>query len=219
MLIVLGNKIYKYKIYGGNMSKFLGPIHFWLYNKINIQNNIVEDILNFSETKGLNLREELYGQYGDGELKSLEEAIDVANIHGWLQDQINRVENKLAAAVTEILKADSGSMEQLKKIFYENGVKSSTLNADSTVEEAFKLISDTLLDGMPCDHAIGVISQNENEAVWKRYECVHGRFWDVAGGDISVYYLLRDEFIKGLLEKANLSYAKVDETTGKISRR
>lgn len=201
------------------MSAFLGPIHFWLYNKIKIQNNIVEEILDFSESKGLNLRENLYGEYGDGELKELDQVIDTSNIHGWLQDQIIRVENKLAVSVTELINKDSASMDKLKEIFYNNGVNASKLNENSSVEEAFKAISDALLDGMPCDHALGVISQDENEAIWKRYECVHSRFWEAAKGNIDVYYSLRDEFIKGLIAKANLSYEKIDETTSKISRR
>ncbi|WP_019229850.1 hypothetical protein [Sedimentibacter sp. B4] len=201
------------------MSAFLGPIHFWLYNKIKIQNKIVEEILDLSEEKGLNLRKDLYSEFGDGELKELDQVIDTSNIHGWLQDQIIKVENKLAISVTQIINKDSDSIKTLKDIFYNNGVKASALNENSSVEEAFKSINDTLLDGMPCDHALGVISQDENEAVWKRYECVHGRFWEAAKGDIAVYYSLRDEFIKGLVEKANLNYEKIDETTSKIFRR
>lgn len=201
------------------MSAFLGPIHFWLYNKIKIQNNIVEEILDLSEEKGLNLRKDLYSEFGDGDLKELDQVIDTSNIHGWLQDQIIKVENKLAISVTQIINKDSDSIKILKDIFYNNGVKASALNENSSVEEAFKSINDTLLDGMPCDHALGVISQDENEAVWKRYECVHGRFWEAAKGDIAVYYSLRDEFIKGLVEKANLNYEKIDETTSEISRR
>ncbi|MEL7607143.1 hypothetical protein [Sedimentibacter saalensis] len=201
------------------MSAFLGPIHFWLYNKIKIQNNIVEEILDFSEEKGLNLRKDLYSEFGDGDLKELDQVIDTSNIHGWLQDQIIKVENKLAISVTQIINKNSDSIKTLKDIFYNNGVKASALNENSSVEEAFKSINDTLLDGMPCDHALGVISQDENEAVWKRYECVHSRFWEAAKGDIAVYYSLRDEFIKGLVEKANLNYEKIDETTSKIFRR
>lgn len=201
------------------MSAFLGPIHFWLYNKIKIQNNIVEEILDFSEEKGLNLRKDLYSEFGDGDLKELDQVIDTSNIHGWLQDQIIKVENKLAISVTQIINKNSDSIKTLKDIFYNNGVKASALNENSSVEEAFKSINDTLLDGMPCDHALGVISQDENEAVWKRYECVHSRFWEATKGDIAVYYSLRDEFIKGLVEKANLNYEKIDETTSKISRR
>lgn len=200
------------------MSAFLGPIHFWLYNKIKIQNNIVEDILKLSENSNLDLRKSLYEQYGDGELKPLEEVIDAGNIHGWLQNQISKVEYKLAIAVTELLNINAEKIEDIKLIFKNNGTKYSTLNNNSTVEEAFKAINDTLLDGMPCDHVNAVVTQDEKEAVWKRYECVHSKFWDEANGDVGVYYMLRDEYIKGLMSPSSIHYETIDDSTYKISR-
>lgn len=201
------------------MSAFLGPIHFWLYNKIKIQNNIVEDIFILADSKEISLRNNLYEKYGDGELKPLDEVIDVTNIHGWLQEQIAKVEYKLAFSVTEILEKDSSMLEDIKTIFRENGLKSSTLDEKSTVEEIFKAINDTLLDGMPCDHANGLISQDENQAIWKRYECVHSKYWQAANGNIANYYMLRDEFINGMLIKTNVSYEKIDDVTSKILKK
>lgn len=198
------------------MSKFLGPIHYWLYNKINIQNNIVEDILDLSQNDSL--RNELYEKYNDGDLKPLDEVIDTGNIHGWLQNQIYLVEYKLAFAVTDILNRNPEKIEDLKAIFKNNGIKSSPLNNESTMEEAFKAVNDTLLDGMPCDHVNAVVNQDENVAVWKRYECVHSKFWDEANGDVSIYYNLRDEFIEGLMTPANIKYEKLSDSEYKISR-
>ncbi len=198
------------------MSKFLGPIHYWLYNKINIQNNIVEDILDLSQNDSL--RNELYEKYNDGDLKPLDEVIDTGNIHGWLQNQIYLVEYKLAFAVTDILNRNPEKIEDLKAIFKNNGIKSSPLNNESTMEEAFKAVNDTLLDGMPCDHVNAVVNQDENVAVWKRYECVHSKFWDEANGDVSIYYNLRDEFIEGLMSPANIKYEKLSDSEYKISR-
>lgn len=203
---------------GGNMSAFLGPIHFWLYNKIKIQNNIVEEILDLSDKLNLNIRNCLYEKYGDGDLKPLEEVIDTGNIHGWLQNQITKVEYKLASAVTEILNKSPEKLEEIKSIFKTNGAKFSELNNESLANEAFKLINDMLLDGMPCDHVNAVVNQDENEAIWKRYECVHSKYWDEAKGNVNIYYALRDEFIKGLLSETGLKYEKLDDTTYKISR-
>jgi predicted GNAT family acetyltransferase len=73
---------------GMNMSAFLGPIHFWLYDKIKIQNEIVEEILDYAEKNNENIRSELYAKFGDGDLKPLSEVIDVTNIHGWLQERV-----------------------------------------------------------------------------------------------------------------------------------
>lgn len=203
------------------MSKFLGPIHFWLYNKINIQHNIVDKIISFTEVKNLNLnlRNTLTKKYGEAEMKPLEEVIDVTNIHGWLQGKVSLEEYRLADAVTSILAENPSMLEDLKTIFFNMGKSVSRLNENSSLAEIYKAINDTLLDGMPCDRANELISQEENELVWKRNVCVHRSYWDEVNGDIDIYYLLRDEFIKGLLENVNVTYEKVDDVTSKISRR
>lgn len=85
------------------MSAFLGPIHFWLYDKIKIQNEIVEEILDYAEKNNENIRSELYAKFGDGDLKPLSEVIDVTNIHGWLQERVARVERKLAYLVPKLI--------------------------------------------------------------------------------------------------------------------
>lgn len=200
------------------MSAFLGPIHFWLYKKINIQNNIVEDILDLSDKLNLNIRNGLYEKYDDGDLKPLDEVIDTSNIHGWLQNEITKVEYKLAFAVAEILEKNPEKLDEIKSIFKSNGMKYSELNKDSLANEGLKHINDTLLDGMPCDHVNVVVTQEDDEAIWKRTLCVHSKFWDEAKSDVSIYYDLRGEFIKGLISPSSLNYEKIDETTYKISR-
>lgn len=34
------------------MSAFLGPIHFWLYNKIQLQEGLIREIAEMAEEKG-----------------------------------------------------------------------------------------------------------------------------------------------------------------------
>lgn len=201
------------------MSAFLGPIHYWLYNKIQIQNDIIEEIISFSENRNLNLRNKVYELYGDGKLLPLDEVIDNKNIHGWLQERVSMVENKLAYAVTKLLMENLQFIDELKKIFYDKGVEASALNSNSSLDYAFKLINDTLLDGMPCDHANVILSQDDYEVIWRREICVHQNYWDDNCGDIDIYYLLRDEFIKGLLSKTYVNYEKPDERTSRIYRR
>jgi len=200
------------------MSAFLGPIHYWLYNKIKLQNNMVEAVIQYAEDKNLmkDLRSSLDQQYGTIDLRPLEEQIDTSNIHGWLQECVSIVEYRLAYAVTSLLKKNSNILDDLKDIFRNLGVKETTLSKDHTVEEAFKSLNDTLLDGMPCDHANSLVSQRNNEMVWKRNVCVHESYWSKVGGDIQNYYILREEYIKGLLSKAGIRFEKVDETTSRI---
>lgn len=201
------------------MSAFLGPIHFWLYNKIKIQNEIVEETLDYA-TNSLNnnMRDDLYNKFGDGDLKPLDQVIDVTNIHGWLQERVNQVEKKLAYTVTELTKNNPENFQVIKDIFKSKGAEVSTFEKDSSLDEIYKAINDTLLDGMPCDRANSVVSQEDNEIIWKRNVCVHQQYWDDVQGDINDFYTLRDEFIEGLLSITDVKYEKLDETTSRISR-
>lgn len=199
------------------MSAFLGPIHFWLYNKIKIQNEIVEETLDYA-TNSLNnnMRDDLYNKFGDGDLKPLDQVIDVTNIHGWLQERVNQVEKKLAYTVTELTKNNPENFQIIKDIFKSKGAEVSTFEKDSSLDEIYKAINDTLLDGMPCDRANSVVSQEDNEIIWKRNVCVHQQYWDDVQGDINDFYTLRDEFIEGLLSVTDVKYVKLDETTSRI---
>jgi hypothetical protein len=203
---------------GKNMSAFLGPIHFWLYDKIKIQNEIVEEILDYAEKDNINLRSDLYGRFGDGVLKPLDEVIDVTNIHGWLQERVTQVERKLAYLVTKLVDKNPVNFDVIKDIFKSKGAEVSNLDMNSSLEEAYKVINDALLDGMPCDRANSVISSKENEIIWKRNICVHRQYWDEVGGNIKNYYKLRDEFIKGLLSETGIKYEKPDEERSRIYR-
>ena len=79
------------------MSAFLGPIHFWLYNKIQFQENLIDELVAYVTAKGWSDKAD---QYVSTDRRKLDEVIDEANIHGWLQsrildgmpcDQVNRV--------------------------------------------------------------------------------------------------------------------------------
>lgn len=200
------------------MSAFLGPIHFWLYNKIQIQQDIVEEILKLSEDLQPGLREELDTKYGVSETRPLENVIDEGNIHGWLQNQIAIIECKLAYSVTSLKEKNPDIITEIESIFKKKGKeKSESINTDNAAE-AYKVINDSLLDGMPCDHANTVIEESEEKVVWRRSICVHKNYWEEVGGDINIYYSLREEFIKGMLIGTVLEYEKVDEVTNMIRR-
>ncbi|ROR27461.1 hypothetical protein EDD66_106158 [Mobilisporobacter senegalensis] len=201
------------------MSAFLGPIHFWLYNKIQIQNDLVEDIIALSEQKipGFNLRMELENKYGVTETRALEQVIDEGNIHGWLQSLVSQVEYKLAYSVTILLEKNRELLTELEEIFFTRG--NETSSAEESAAVIYKAISDSLLDGMPCDHANSVIEGDEELVKWKRNTCVHKQYWNEIGGDVNNYYILREAFIRGFISETNFEYIKVDEVTSMIKSR
>lgn len=197
------------------MSAFLGPIHYWLYNKIQQQQLIVDDLYSLGERNGLSLEEECNNRYGDFENKPLEEMIDHGNIHGWLQERVSQVEYKYAYCITKLLQNSPQLKDSITSVVANNGtnvaiyMKEYPLNA----EGVFKIISDNLLDGMPCDHANRVIKQSDKEVIWTRTLCVHSRYWDEVGGDIKVYYELRDAWIEALTKELGFLFEKVDTET------
>lgn len=202
------------------MSKYLGPIHYWLYNKIKFQNAVVNQVIEFSEENQIvsDLKQDIEEKFGSLSDKPLEDIIDESNIHGWLQKQVSVVEYRFAYAVTSILNKDKNHIEEIKTIFF-NYSKNNAEIGEEEPSYAFKYLNDKLLDGMPCDRANAIVSQEENEVIWKRNVCLHKSYWDAVGGDINVYYTLREALIKGMLHNSNLYYERVDEVTNKIARR
>ena len=122
-------------------------------------------------------------------------------------------------ALTELTKNKPENFQVIKDIFKSKGAEVSTFEKDSSLDEIYKAINDTLLDGMPCDRANSVVSQEDNEIIWKRNVCVHQKYWDDVEGDINDFYRLRDEFIEGLLSETDVKYEKLDETTSRIKRK
>lgn len=204
------------------MSAFLGPIHYWLYRKIELQEELTTQLLILAKNKGIeDLEEKLDEKYGRLAHEPLEEMIDKHNIHGWLQQKVALVEYRLAATVTEMIKKDSLAIEEMARIFYEEGEK---IGASYQQEEAltlvqvYKGITDSLLDGMPCDRVIQIINESEDKIIWTRNGCIHEQYWKAVGGDIVYYYRLREAWLIGFAYGTGTTFTKLDETTYQIER-
>lgn len=181
------------------MSAFLGPIHYWLYRKIQLQESLTQSMTSvLSEEKRIHLEKNLDAVCGVVERRPLEEVIDNGNIHGWLQGQIAIAEKRFATAVTEILKEDSSIIENLKQAAYQMGQKNPLPNSDDA-QGIYRGLNDVLLEGMPCDHVNQILEQSDQRVLWNQTVDLHLPFWDEAGGDIEHYYLLRNAFISGSL--------------------
>ena len=128
------------------MSAFLGPIHYWLYKKIQFQEKLTKSLT----VSYPSLLSSLDNRFGVVETAALEEVIDGSNIHGWLQAQIIIAEERYAGAVTGLLKDEKLSLDQVKEMIYNFG-KNYQLKG-TTATELYKELQDLLLDGMPCDH-------------------------------------------------------------------
>ena len=198
------------------MSAFLGPIHYWVYNKILVGENIQKDVLEFAKNRGINvdsIKSKAYEKYGEPDYSNLEDVIDEGNIHGWLQGRIDSLEYRLASIVTDILK-ENIKIEEIKEVFKSNGkevfenIEDKSLSADGL----FKVIFDNLVEGMPCDRVNLVEEESDEKVVWITTTCVHKRFWDAVGGDVNNYYILKDGWIEGFVSSLpkNFVYERED---------
>lgn len=198
------------------MSAFLGPIHYWVYNKILVGENIQKEVLEFAKNRGINvdsIKSKAYEKYGEPDYSNLEDVIDEGNIHGWLQGRIDSLEYRLASIVTDILK-ENIKIEEIKEVFKSNGkevfenIEDKSLSADGL----FKVIFDNLVEGMPCDRVNLVEEESGEKVVWITTTCVHKRFWDAVGGDVNNYYILKDGWIEGFVSSSpkNFVYERED---------
>lgn len=121
------------------MSRFLGKIHYIMFDKINYVDEIARKM---SELLDDNV------DLKNIERGALEDLIDTDNIHGWLQVRVGIVEDNLARVLSELKKEEK--LEGALKIAYDFGAKE---DFSGDASDAFQFMSDKFLDGMPCDMA------------------------------------------------------------------
>ena len=173
------------------MSAFLGPIHFWLYNKIQFQENLIDELVAYVTAKGWS---DKVDQYVSTDRRKLDEVIDEANIHGWLQSRIHDAEGRYAALVLDAAGDDAEKFYALKEAARDFGAKQGLQAA--TAPEAFHRLDDLLLDGMPCDQVNRVRESDDARIAWDRTMDLHSEFWQGHGDR---YYALRQALVDGLL--------------------
>ncbi|MFL0249410.1 hypothetical protein ACJDT4_03175 [Clostridium neuense] len=201
------------------MSAFLGKIHYWLYNKIQLHEKLIEDIMEFAEKKGHSnesLLKESYLKYGLPVKGPLESNIEHHNIHGWLQERITSVESRLAYIITELLNNNIVAKKDIADIFYENGANTmkELKISEGTPEELFNLVFDYMLEGMPCDHVNEIIENSETAIVWKTTTDIHKGYWDEVQGDVDNFNYFVDSWINGFLGSSSTGYMYSREENG-----
>lgn len=185
------------------MSAFLGPIHYWLYRKIEIQNNLANELANrLGKDTVVPVLQSDFETLPEGDLENF---IQTDNIHGWLQEKVHLVERRLAFAVERLVESNI-TMEEIEEVAYEVGKKITDLTMETTAKEAFAFLNNTLLDGMPCDHVNMIQQEEDNQVVWIRTANLHEEFWSEESRLENRYDLVRDSFVKGCMAMTSLDY-------------
>ncbi|WFD11165.1 hypothetical protein [Tepidibacter hydrothermalis] len=198
------------------MSRFLGPIHHWLFNKIRSNEELELNIIDNVQTRlNVNIDDIVSAsrtQIGDiMEDKNLEEIIDTDNIHGWLQEKITLVETRQAYIIKNIVdKFEDKGLDIIKETYKDQAIKCANdakLNSDvSSPEDIYKALNNYILDGMPCDNVNNMTANEEDRLEWKVARCLHKGYWEKVGASTEVLYELRKIWIENFVQNVNEDY-------------
>lgn len=207
------------------MSKYLAPIHNWLFNKIKIHEALEEDTITKFKNKYGNSIDDIiataYDRYGFPlDNKPLEALIDASNIHGWLQNRIEITEVRQSYILTNILNQYGNEAKVIAlNIYSMQGAecgKDAAANFDVTEPpQIYQALNNYILDGMPCDNVNNVTFKSCEKLIWKNTQCLHRGYWEKVGADSEFFYELRYTWIKNFIQNANEKYT-FEEDTEKI---
>lgn len=194
------------------MSRFLGPIHHWLYGKIGHQEELTRA---FAGTAAKNGWLENASDYTKT-LPALESVIDEGNIHGWLQSRIADAETRYAALVLAVLTEDEAQrLPRLQQAAFAFG-RANALDTGISPEEAYKAFDSFFIDGMPCDR-VNVVTGNDADALtWQETQDVHSGYWPQRP---ELYPLLRRSAMEGMLAATAVGIRRMDERSYQLYRK
>jgi hypothetical protein len=200
------------------MSAFIGPIHYWLYDKIRLVSQREEYIYQKAYVRcGMaaeELREQVWQTYGEPLPEAdLGDLLDHNNIHGWLQRQINVAESREAAFVKGVLETcGDGAEDMIEQAFSEHG---KLAGEDAKAKDKYELtgapgiynaLNDYYLSGMPCDQGDMVVSSEEDRIVWEAGACLQEPNWKRADVDSKVMLKFYQAWLKEFVGGANPAF-------------
>lgn len=191
------------------MSQFLGPIHYLMYEKICNQEKLVRALL--SDSVSL---ERLNSSIPSLETGSLEELVDLTNIHGWLSSRVERVEKRLACALAQV-----SDFEVRLRVSGRDFADQYAAQKAQTASELYAALNPILLDGMPCDFAVEVKKDDSTCLQLVILEDVHLQFEQEFGGNGSRYPRARRALLDGFLDQTQFQQVDSKPNEIRIERR
>jgi len=180
------------------MSAFLGPIHFWLYDKIIFQEKLIEFIADSAKNDGLDENGIFGDRFVSKDKRSLEELIDESNIHGWLQSRIADAESRYAGLIHEIIGKENGK-DILKKYVDQFG-KNNQINPDLSAMDIYQEFDNKLLNGMPCDRVNVIVSQDIDSVTYEQTCDIHAKYFEDAKVSPAIYDELRIVLMNSMMD-------------------
>lgn len=195
------------------MSAFLGPIHMWLYNQIQIvEKREAEIVKSFSEKYSAAEIDDLIfphrKQYGElKEDKPLVELIAGSDIHPWLEKAVADAQSREAAIVAALV-GKYGDRDLLFDIYAaqaEELAESAKVrdNVDEfSLNDSFEIINEHFVERMPCDRLSGAVKE-EGRIIWKHQSRLHQEFWQQTEVELQLMHQLYAEWLRVFAENLN----------------
>ena len=195
------------------MSAFLGPIHMWLYNQIQIVEKREAEIVKkfsekYSETEVENIIFPYRYQYGQlKEDKPLAELITGNDIHPWLESAINSAQSREAAVIASLM--DKYDDQELLFDIYSTQAEQLAEKAkkrddmeEFNLEDAFDIINEHFVERMPCDRLSGAIKE-ETKIIWKHKSQLHQEFWKQTDVELELMHQLYAKWLSVFTKNLN----------------
>jgi hypothetical protein len=208
------------------MSRFLAPIHGWLFNKIKVTESLENDLINsYREIYGEDVDyivsriNEKYGRpLGEG---TIEDLVDQANIHGWLQNKIAMAETRQAQLLGDLIRTYGENAEKIAFNVFNNQAKGLAEQAkdiyeSDTAPKIYEALNAYILEGMPCDNVNNMTIKENDILEWKNTKCLHRGYWEIAGAPVSILYSLRFSWIKTFIETINPNFTHMVKQEGSV---
>lgn len=194
------------------MSAVLGPIHQWMYHKVMTMEELIQAVIRTAEEEnwGNTVNGKELSSYTKESFPALEEVIDLGNIHGSISGMIDDVESRYAELVTGLLQGHEERLETLKQTAYIFGT-THKLDAAANAQDAFKAMNDLMLDGMPCDRALQITSNEESRVAFQMIMDLHAGYWTDCQGDRDNYYALRAELLRGVFAGSGYTFTDIGD--------
>lgn len=199
------------------MSAFLGPIHYWMYEKIkNVMMRETAIFSAFYEKYGKEIESVCGKTKQEMETKDIETPLDQligdSPIHGWLANRIKEVETDEAQMVKSFMTKYKDRSLLEDAVYWHGrgkGVEAKDkYDPQDGVEEFHETINNYFLDGMPCDHVVET-AMNNGSLIYKHTDCLHQGYWNDAGVSPELMCSLNRKWIDGFCESLNPKFKHV----------
>lgn len=195
------------------MSQALGPIHYRMFQKIQEQEGLVQAIITLSEENDWQplVKDAVDEAYGVIETDDLENIIDLSQIHGWINERVERVEGRYAFVVSQLLAEDPNRFEAIAQKVYEMGQMVKGYENTLTPKEAYTIYDMVCINGMPCDGVNRIAEEGSESLTFLETIPIHDQFWTAVNGNPEHYGQLREYFMAGVLSHTDCMIEKTGD--------